>query len=111
MAWRALFCVAALALPAAAAGQAPPDTKLPVVPHVERGKPNPCETRATVGQGGGIDVPKTDNKTLSDKLADSNGVICPPPHVDPDMKQPAPPGGITPVIPPSAVTPPNVEPK
>lgn len=111
MAWRAVFTLAALALSTAAFAQAPPDTKLPVVPHAERGNPNPCDTRATVGQGSGIDIAKTDDKSLSQKLADSNGVICPPPHVDPDMKQPTPPGGITPVIPPSAVTPPDVHPK
>jgi len=40
------------------------------------------------------------DSNLSDKLADSNGVICPPADVDPDMHKPAPGGGRTPVIPP-----------
>ena len=111
MAWRAISLVAALALPAVAAAQAPPDTKPAVVPHVERGQSNPCDTQATVGQGGQVDVHKPGDQTLSDKLAQSNGVICPPPHVDPEMKQPAPGGGTMPVIPPSAVTPPNTQPK
>ena len=39
-------------------------------------------------------------KTLSDQLAQSNGVICPPSGVDPQMAAPPPPGGNTPVIPP-----------
>jgi hypothetical protein len=100
----------AMALPTLAAAQAPPDTKPPVVPPVERGNPNPCETQATVGQDGGVDVKTPKDKSLSDKLADSNGVICPPQRVDPDMKHPPPGGGKMPVIPPEAVTP-NAQPK
>jgi hypothetical protein len=95
----------ALMVPAAAVAQAPPKTEPPVVSHAERGNPNPCETRSTVSQGGGVDVKTPEGKALSQKLAQSNGVICPPPHVDPDMKHPPPGGGIMPVIPPSAVTP------
>jgi len=38
---------------------------------------------------------------LGDKLARSDGVLCPPAGVDPEMHAPAPPdGGKTPVIPP-----------
>ena len=37
---------------------------------------------------------------LSNKLARTDGVICPPPGVDPDIHEPAPGGGRTPVIPP-----------
>jgi hypothetical protein len=45
---------------------------------------------STVGSG----------SNLSDKLASSNGVICPPAGVDPEMHKPAPGGGRMPVIPP-----------
>ncbi|MGN6308321.1 MAG: hypothetical protein ACTHNN_02040 [Xanthobacteraceae bacterium] len=38
--------------------------------------------------------------TLGDKLAQSDGVICPPSNVDPKMRAPAPNGGPMPVIPP-----------
>jgi hypothetical protein len=38
--------------------------------------------------------------TLSDKLSESKGVICPPNGVDPKMAAPPPSGGNTPVIPP-----------
>ncbi len=51
-------------------------------------------------------------KNLSDKLAQSGGVICPP-NIDPDMKAPTPKGGTMPVIPPpgSPGGNPNVQPK
>jgi hypothetical protein len=53
------------------------------------------------------------NEPLSDRLAKSNGVLCPPEGVDPQMRAPAPDVGNTPVIPPPG-TPggnPNVKPK
>jgi hypothetical protein len=37
---------------------------------------------------------------LSDQLANSNGVICPPAGVDPEMRKPAPGGGRIQVVPP-----------
>jgi hypothetical protein len=40
------------------------------------------------------------NAPLSDKLAKSDGVLCPPSNVDPEMREPAPNVGSTPVIPP-----------
>jgi hypothetical protein len=50
---------------------------------------------------------------LSDKLSQTNGVICPPSNVDPAMKTPAPDTGKMPVIPPpgSPGGNPNVQPK
>ena len=52
------------------------------------------------------------NQTLSQKLDQTNGVICPP-DVDPAMKAPTPKAGNTPVIPPpgSPGGNPNVQPK
>ena len=103
----------ALATPALA--QAPPQTKPSVTPKAaEQNSPDNCAT-ATMGQGSDIDAKKqpAQDKSLSDKLAASNGVICPPPNVDPAMKQPVPPGGPMPVIPPpgSPGGNPNVQPK
>ena len=43
--------------------------------------------------------PGDSSKSLSDKLDQGGGVICPP-NVDPDMKTPAPDTGKMPVIPP-----------
>ena len=37
---------------------------------------------------------------LGDKLAKSDGVLCPPAGVDPEMRAPTPDAGKTPVIPP-----------
>ncbi len=48
---------------------------------------------ATVGSG-------ESSSNLSDKLANSNGVICPPTNVDPEMQKPSPGGGRMKVIPP-----------
>ena len=52
------------------------------------------------------------NQTLSEKLGQTNGVICPP-DIDAGMKAPTPEGGKTPVIPPpgSLGGNPNVQPK
>ena len=99
-----------LAMPASA--QAPPQTKAPARPPGQN-SPEPC-ANAAIGQGNDIDTkkPPAQDKTLSDKLASSNGVICPPP-VDPAMKRPTPSGGSMPVIPPPG-TPggdPNIQPK
>jgi len=76
--------------------------------------PDACaHMRGTVGEGGDMDVKKHTGKSLSDQLAQSKGVICPPDHVDPDMKKPTPPGGAMQVIPPpgSPGGDPNVQPK
>ena len=93
----------ALLLPTVALAQAPPQTKTPVVPKVEQFDPDACarsDTQTTIGKGGD-DTEREDGKgNLSDKLARSGGVICPPEHVDPEIKQPTPPGGDMPVIPP-----------
>jgi hypothetical protein len=90
--------------PAGAFAQAPPQSKPPVAPKTEQLDPNACahsDTLATVGKGGEVDVRNEGGKqSLSDKLARSGGVICPPEHVDPEMKQPTPPTGPMPVIPP-----------
>jgi hypothetical protein len=53
--------------------------------------------------GAGRDAPtvgKETDKSLSDQLAQSKGVICPPAGVDPGMRQPPPEGGTMKVIPP-----------
>jgi hypothetical protein len=96
--------VLALLLPALALGQAPPQSKMPIAPKTEQLDPNACassDTQVTVGRGGEVDTQQHDaTGNLSDKLARSGGVICPPEHVDPEIKQPTPPGGPMPVIPP-----------
>ncbi len=92
---------AVLLAPAFAVAQAPPATKPPIAPKTEQLDPKACapsDTNATVGQGG--DLQMKNNGNLSDKLARSDGVICPPGRVDPEIRAPTPPGGAMPVIPP-----------
>jgi hypothetical protein len=64
-------------------------------PHSGRPAPNSGTTApegTTTGQR---------SEPLGDKLARSDGVLCPPPGIDPEMHAPTPPdGGKTPVIPP-----------
>ncbi len=87
--------------PALVAAQPPPNVKPKVTPKIERhDDPKACaHERATVGSGGDLAVPNRQGQPLSEQLAQSNGVICPPP-VDPEMRKPAPKTGTMPVIPP-----------
>jgi hypothetical protein len=98
------LAVLALLLPAAAVAQAPPPAKTPIAPRAEQLDSSACapsDTLSTVGKGGEADTQRQDGKgNLSDKLARSGGVICPPGHLDSEIRQPTPPGGNMPVIPP-----------
>ena len=53
------------------------------------------------------------SQSLSDKLAESKGIICPPAGIDPEMQKTLPAGGELKVIPPpgSPGGSPNVQPK
>jgi hypothetical protein len=101
----AVLAISALLLPSVGSAQAPPPTKTPVAPKVDQLDPSACaksDTQETVGKGAEAGSHRQDGKDdLSEKLARSGGVICPPEHVDPEIKQPTPPtGGSMPVIPP-----------
>jgi len=93
-----------LLVTAAALAQAPPKATTPVAPKTEQLDPKACgqpDTQSTIGKGGELETQSQDGKaSLSDKLARSGGVICPPEHVDPEIRHPTPPGGAMPVIPP-----------
>jgi hypothetical protein len=91
---------AAMLMPAIAAAQSPPESKTPVA-NTEQRDPKACaQGSATVGQGGTLDIQKQPGDTLSDKLAHSGGVICPPAGIDSEIHEPIPPGGSMRVIPP-----------
>jgi|SRR5581483_1357065 len=97
-----LAIVTAALLPELAAAQSPPSSKAPQPPAAAPAR-DCAETAppATTGQGGDAQVPKPDGSDLSRKLAQSNGVLCPPDSVDPAMRAPTPPdSGRMPVIPP-----------
>jgi hypothetical protein len=48
----------------------------------------------------GPQAPGPPGQNLSDKLARTEGVLCPPPNVDPEILAPTPDVGKTPIIPP-----------
>ena len=48
---------------------------------------------------------ETDGANPSEKLARTDGVICPPPELDPNIRAHAPGGGRTIVVPPKALEP------
>jgi hypothetical protein len=96
-----LAIVTAALLPELAAAQAPPTGKPPQPQATTPSQSGECSPTppATTGQAKDADVPKPDGSNLSEKLAQSNGVLCPPDqHVDPAMRAPTPPGGRMPVI-------------
>lgn len=95
--------VLTLALPSLALAQTPPPNQAPLAPkdeQIDSTKCAPSDFPSTTGKGVPADESKSDNRDLSEKLAQSNGVICPPPHADSEIKAPTPPGGAMPVIPP-----------
>jgi hypothetical protein len=104
----ALFGALMLATAPAAAQAPPPPTSPPQAGGTA--SPNCPQTQASDDVTRG--APGTE-RPLSERLAQSNGVICPPPNVDPDIHQPAPDVGSMPVIPPpgSPGGNPSVEPK
>jgi hypothetical protein len=91
-----------------AAAQAPPAPATPpqaTAPPPSQKPSNCANSDMTVGQS---------REPLGDKLARSDGVLCPPSGVDPEIRAPTPDSGAkTPVIPPpgSPGGDPNVRPK
>jgi hypothetical protein len=103
----------AILMPTLAAAQTPPTKPPAAPPQTEHRDPKACAPDpGTVGSGGDVKSGQP-STTLSDRLARSDGVICPPEHVDPDIKAPTPQGGAMQVIPPpgSPGGDPNVRPK
>ena len=93
-----------------AAAQAPPSATTPSQP-IASAPPtelaaNCAPTAAAPSRGTVTTVPPDGTTTghaaepLADKLAKSDGVLCPPAGVDPEIHAPTPDAGNTPVIPP-----------
>jgi hypothetical protein len=99
-----LSCVL-IAVSGAAVAQAPPT---PVTPPARTATPAPargsndCAPTESVPKEGSIAPQGTTtgqrSEQLGDKLARSDGVLCPPAGVDPQMHAPTPDAGNTPVI-------------
>ncbi len=94
-----------IAVPNVAGAQTPPSPPAhvgtPVPDHVAAG----CAPTQTTPQGNITPEGTTTGQSpapLGDKLAKSDGVLCPPPGVDPQMRAPVPDAGTgsMPVIPP-----------
>ncbi|MGC2777364.1 MAG: hypothetical protein WA418_17200 [Bradyrhizobium sp.] len=99
---QSLFLAAVLASASAAGhAQAPPSPATP--PQATAPAPNAnaaCAPNAlATPTPDGITTGRT-SEPLGDKLAKTNGVLCPPSGVDPQMHAPTPDGGPMPVIPP-----------
>lgn len=97
----ALACALIGAAPSLA--QQPKEPEVPAQPSAPKLDPKACADRDRLPHA---DIPQTEGRApetdehLSDKLARTDGVICPPPGLDPQIRAPAPNGGNMPVIPP-----------
>ena len=98
----ALLLGAAL-LPTLSIAQSPQVSPLPSAPPEIMSKeirdPKACAQQGlTVGQDNKPQSADTMGKSLGEQLARSEGVTCPPPGIDPDIRVPTPEGGRMPVI-------------
>jgi hypothetical protein len=97
-----------------AAAQEPPTPATPPAQAAPSATASNCAPTKPVPPRGTI-APEgtTAGEPLSDKLAKSDGVLCPPADVDPEIRAPTPDAGNTPVIPPpgSPGGNPNLRPK
>jgi hypothetical protein len=104
-----LFAFGLLVSVQGAAAQAPPSATTPSQP-IASAPPTElaanCAPTAAAPSRGTVAVPPDGTTTgqagepLADRLAKSNGVLCPPADVDPEIHAPTPDAGNTPVIPP-----------
>jgi len=104
-----LFAFGLLLSVSGAAAQAPPSVTNPPQP-IASTPPTElaanCAPTASAPSRGTVIIPPDGTTTgqasepLADKLAKSNGVLCPPADVDPEIRAPTPDAGNTPVIPP-----------
>jgi hypothetical protein len=101
-----------MALSGAASAQAPPAPATPPAAPAGNCAPmRPVPPRGTVAPEDSTTGQRAE--PLGDKLAKSDGVLCPPSGVDPEIRAPTPDTGNTPVLPPpgSPGGDPNLRPK
>lgn len=98
---RSMFFAALLACSGAAFAQAPP-TATPPAPTAAPPRPSTNCMPTQTGPTGTVEPSGSGQRAepLGDKLAKSDGVLCPPSGVDPQIRAPTPETGNTPVIPP-----------
>jgi hypothetical protein len=98
-----LLASALVAASGAAFAQAPPAPATPPAQTAAPARANNCAPTESTPQGNIAPQGTTTGQRaepLGDKLARSDGVLCPPAGVDPQMRAPTPDTGNTPVIPP-----------
>jgi len=86
-----------------AAAQAPPTPATPPAQTAPPAGAGNCAPMQSTPQGKIVPQGTTTGQSsepLGDKLAKSDGVLCPPAGIDPQMRAPTPDTGNTPVIPP-----------
>ena len=107
------FLAAFLAFADIALAQAPPRETSPGTTAMPPPSPNSptCAPHDAPDQNGAAEGER--KEPLGEKLTKSDGVLCPPAGVDPEIRAPTPEGGNTPVFPPpgSPVGDPTVRPK
>jgi hypothetical protein len=113
----ALFSYALMAASGGASAQAPPAAATPPAQTAPPASGNDCAPMQPVPPRGMV-VPEGTTtgqraEPLGDRLAKSDGVLCPPAGVDPEIRAPTPDAGNTPVFPPpgSPGGNPNLRPK
>jgi hypothetical protein len=98
-----------------AAAQAPPTATTPPAPTALASADDCAPAKPVLPRSNAEPGTTTGQATepLGDRLAKSDGVLCPPAGVDPEIRAPTPDAGNTPVIPPpgSPGGNPNVRPK
>ncbi len=99
-----LISILLLASAGSALAQAPPG---PSTPAQQTAPPAPDRPQNCAPMEKGVLPNAPEGQTtgqsrepIGDKLAQSDGVLCPPADVDPEMRAPTPDAGKTPVIPP-----------
>jgi hypothetical protein len=94
-----------MAMCGAAAAQAPPaKPSAEIAPPVTAGGSRDCAPMQPAPRQGSVapegSTTGQSREPLGEKLAKSDGVLCPPSGVDPEIRMPTPDTGNTPVIPP-----------
>ena len=93
----------AVLMPTLSLGQSAQVSPLPKAPPEimlkESRDPKACAQQGLiVGQDNKLQSAETTSKSLSEQLARSDGVLCPPPGIDSDIRASTPQGGRMPVI-------------
>jgi hypothetical protein len=112
-----LYLSAMMVVLGAAQAQAPPGPATPMAENAPPAAQRATEcapTKSTPQRGPNASEGTTvgqANEALGDKLARSNGVLCPPTGVDPEMRAPTPETGDRPLVRPPGSGNPSAEPK